>query len=321
MKSWIALALLAVSGFAQAQTTTQTRVLLDSDRGPILVDLDQTRAPITVANFLAYVDAGRYDNMILHRVVKDFVIQGGGYKEDSAPIAKYPDIASERNNGLFNTPGTLSMALSNNANGTPNTASADSEFFVNMGTNTILDPNFTVFGRVVYGMGTLNSINTITVRTNENHLPIRPPVVKRAVRVPAGTFPILELHSGGWFDPAKPGRGFSVEVAKSNDAAGTPLLVAYWYDYFEGKQIWMGGAAPFAWGASSVQVPLLIASGGQFGPGFDPTTVSYDRAWGTLTVKFTACDRATFDYTSAYGNGSFELRRLTLPNNARCDAN
>ena len=317
MKSWIALALIAVCGLAQAQT----RVLLDSDRGPILVELDPVKAPITVANFLAYVDAGRYDNLLLHRVVKDFVIQGGGYKEDSTPIAKFPDIASERGNGLFNTPGTLSMALSNNTDGTPNTTSADSEFFINMATNTNLDPNFTVFGRVVYGMGTLASINSITVRTLENHLPIRPPVIKRAVRVPNGTFPILDLHTGGWYDPAKPGRGFSVEVAKSNDAAGSPVLVAYWYDYFEGKQVWMGGAAPFQWGASSVEVPVLIAEGGQFGPNFDPTTVNLNPNWGTLTVSFTACDHASFSYTSEYGDGSFELSRLTLPNSARCDAN
>lgn len=316
MKSWIALALalLALPGLAQAQTQ---RVLLDTDRGPILVDLDTVRAPRTSANFLAYVDAGRYDDTILHRVVKDFIMQGGGYRENTNPIAKFPDIATERGNGLFNTPGTLSMALSNTPTGVPDTTSADSEFFINMGTNVSLDPDFTVFGKVTYGFATLASINSITVRIPENHLPLRPPVIKRAVRTDG--FPILDLHTGAWYDPAKPGRGFSVEVGSTE--AGSPQILVYWYDYLEGRQIWMGGVAPFQWGASSVTIPMLITQGGQFGPTFNPADVVTDTAWGQLTVRFTACDRATFDYTSNYGNGTVELRRLTLPTGARCTGN
>lgn len=319
MKPWIALALFAVAGLAHAQQ----RVLLDTDRGPILVELDQTRAPITSANFLAYVDADRYDNTLLYRVLKDFVVQGGGYKEDSTPVARFPNIASERTNGLLSTPGTISMALSLNTDGTYNHGSANIDFFFNMGTNTILDPDFTVFGRVVYGMGTLGRINPITVRTTENHLPIRPPVVKRAVRVAPEAFPILALHSGNWYHPDKPGRGFGIEVAKSGGNDNTPVLVAYWYDYNnEGQQIWIGGAAPFNWGDSSVTVPVLITEGGQFGPNFDPSTVTTDSDFGNLTVTFTACNRATFSYETALGNGNFEnLERLTLPVDASCDTN
>ncbi len=317
MKSWIALVLFAVAGLAQAQQ----RVLLDTDRGPILVELDAAKAPNTVANFLRYVDDKRYDNILLYRILKDFIIQGGGYKEDTSPVARFPNIASERNNGLLNTPGTIAMALANQANGQPDTGSANVDFFFNMNTNTVLDPNFTVFGKVVYGMGTLALINPITVNFNQNNQPIRPPLIKRTVRVAAGTFPILAQHAGGWYDPAKPGKGFSIEVANGSDAAGNPVLVAYWYDYFEGKQVWMGGAASFAWGASSVEVPLQITQGGVFGPTFDPATVTSNPNWGKLTVKFTACDRASFSYTSLYGNGSYELRRLTLPSGARCDAN
>ena len=87
------------------------------------------------------------------------------------------------------------------------------------------------------------------------------------------------------------------------------------------QQIWVGGAAPFQWGDSSVEVPLQITQGGQFGPDFDPAEVVSNDEWGTLTVSFTACDQATFDYTTELGDGSFDLRRLTLPVGARCDAN
>lgn len=320
MKSWLALLLFAAAGLAGAQQ----RVLLDTDRGPILVELDTTRAPNTSANFLRYVDADRYDNTLLYRVVKDFVIQGGGYREDSTPVERFPNIASERNNGLFNAPGTIAMALANHATGPsagqPDIGSANVDFFFNMGTNSVLDPNFTVFGKVVHGMGTLAAINPIVTRPNENNLPIRPPVIKRAVRVAAGSFPILDLHTGGWYDPAKPGKGFNVEVVQGG-GDNTPTLVVYWFDFQEGKQIWMGGATPFQWGAHEVTVPLLISQGGSFGPDFDPGAISTNRNWGELTLRFTGCDRGTFSYTSALGNGTFELRRLTLPIGARCPAN
>lgn len=317
MKSWIALALLACSALAHAQNP---RVLLDTDRGPLLAELDQQRAPITVANFLAYVDAKSYDNTLFHRIVKNFIVQGGGFKEDTLPITKRPNIASERNNGLLNTPGTLAMALSNGSNGQPNTASANSDFFINTGTNTQLDPNFTVFGRLVFGTKTLAAMNNTTLYGGSES-PVRVPLLKRAARVAPGAFPVLDLHTGGWYDPANSGRGFGVEVANAAGSETGPLLIVYWYDYFEGKQIWMNGVKSFAWGDSEVTVPMQITRGAQFGPAFRATDVVSDQAWGTLTVRFTACDRATFSYTSAYGSGTMNLQRLTLPSRDSCVGN
>lgn len=316
MKSWIALALLACSALAHAQNP---RVLLDTDRGPILLELDQARAPLTVANFLAYTDAGAYDSTLFHRIVRNFIVQGGGFTDTALPVTRLPTIASERNNGLLNTPGTVAMALGNNPNGTPNTASASSDFFFNTGTNTTLDPNFTVFGRVVFGTKTLEAMNSTTV-FGGSETPIRSPLLKRAVRV-SGTFPILDLHTGGWYDPANSGRGFSVEVANAAGAESGPLLVVYWYDYFDGKQIWMNGVKSFEYGASEVVVPMQITSGAQFGADFVSTDVVSDGTWGTLTVRFTACDRATFSYSSAYGNGTMDLQRLTLPARDSCAGN
>lgn len=317
MKSWIALALLACSALAHAQNQ---RVLLDTDRGPVLVELDQTRAPITSANFLAYVDAKTFDNTLVHRVVKNFIVQMGGYKEDTTPVVKRPNIASERTNGLLNTPGTLAMALTS-TNGQPNTASGNSEFFVNMAANTTLDGSYTVFGRVLFGMKTLTAINNTTVygANGVGDAPVRMPLLKRAVRTDG--FPILDLHTGGWYDPAKSGRGFGVEIANAAGSESGPLLVVYWYDYFEGKQIWMNGVKAFQWGDSQVTVPMQITSGAQFGGAFDPAAVVKDPAWGTVTVRFTACDRATFSYTSSYGSGTMDLQRLTLPSRDSCAGN
>lgn len=309
------LALLLSCGTLHAQNP---RVLLDTDRGPILLELDQQKAPITVANFLAYVDAKTYDNTLFHRVVKNFIVQGGGYKIDSTPVTRRPWIASERTNGLKNIPGTVAMALSNNADGTVNTASANSDFFFNTGTNTALDPNFTVFGRVVFGTANLEAMNSTTLYGG-SETPIRTPLLKRAVRVDG--FPILDLHTGGWYDATKPGRGFNFEIANVAGAETGPHLVAYWYDYSQGRQIWMNGIASFAWGASEVTVPLQITSGAQFGAAFNPADVVSDEAWGSATIRFTACDRATVTYTSSLGNGTMQLERLTLPTTSRCTGN
>jgi cyclophilin family peptidyl-prolyl cis-trans isomerase len=318
MKSWFAVALFALAATAHAQNP---RALLDTDRGPIVVELDQTRAPNTVANFFAYIDAKTYDNTLFHRVRKDFVVQGGGYKEDTSPVTRRPSIASERNNGLTNVPGTLAMALSNNANGTPNQASASSDFFFNTGTNTSLNADFTVFGRVIFGTATLAAMNSTTVLGGSEN-PVRMPLLKRAARVEAGAFPILDLHTGAWYDPAKSGRGFNIEISKTPSGTdATPLLVVYWYDYFEGKQIWMNGAVPFAWGASEVTLPMQITRGAQFGGAFNPADVVTDADWGQLTLRFTACDAATVSFTSDYGNGTATLARITQPVGSRCAGN
>jgi peptidyl-prolyl cis-trans isomerase A (cyclophilin A) len=310
----LAVALLALAPLAQAQNT---RVLLDTDRGPLLLELDVARAPITSANFLTYVDAGDYNATLLQRVVTNFVVQGGGFKENGAALTRRAAITSERNNGLRNVPGTISMALSGNP---PNVNSATSDFFFNTGTNTSLDGNFTVFGKLVFGTKTLNSINTTTLFANSEQ-PIRIPLIKRAVRVAAGEFPILPLHTGAWYDPANSGKGFFLEVAQTSGNEAGPTLLVSWYDFYQGKQIWLVGLANFAWGASSVEVPMQISEGGQFGSAFAASQVVSNPSWGRLTVRFTGCDAGSFSYTSAYGNGTIPVRSLTLPTNESCSGN
>ncbi|MGQ0801767.1 MAG: peptidylprolyl isomerase [Pseudomarimonas sp.] len=312
LRSLFFIALLVVGQLAAAQNT---RVLLDTDRGPLLLELDVARAPITSANFLRYVDDGAYNATLLARVVPNFVVQGGGVRENFTPITRRAPIASERNNGLLNTAGSIAMALSGG-----NVNSATSDFYINTVANTSLDGTFTVFGRLIFGSKTYAGINATPIHGG-TEIPIRPPLIKRASRVAPGEFPILPLHSGAWFDPNNSGKGFLIEVSQTAGAESGPIMVVSWYDYFEGKQIWLSGIAPFAHGASSVEVPLQITSGAQFGTAFQSSQVVSDNEWGRITLRFTGCDAGTFTYTSRYGNGSVAVRNLTLPTNESCTGN
>ncbi len=314
MRLWFAVVALAAAGKLAAQNP---RVLMDTDRGPILVELDQTRAPNTVNNFLSYVEDGTYNSTLLHRVVPNFVVQGGGFRENGAAIVRRAAIASERNNGLLNTPGTIAMALSGSP---PNVNSATTDFFINTGTNASLNPNFTVFGRMVFGTKTLADINALTI-IGGTEQPIRIPFVRRMARVAPGEFPILPLHTGAWFDPANSGKGFLLEVARVDGVEGNPQMLVAWYDFHEGRQIWMNGIASFPFGASSVEVPMQISTGGQFGAAFNPNQVTTNTGWGRITIRFTSCDAGTFTYTSSFGNGTVPVRSLTLPTNEACAAN
>lgn len=308
----LTLALASIAMTAHAQTA---RVLFDTDRGPMLLELDTARAPVTTQNFLRYVDDGAYNDSLFQRVARNFVVQGGGFKASGVPITRRPNIASERNNGLLNVPGSIAMALSGNP---ADTSTANSDFFFNTGTNTALDGTFTVFGRVVFGLKTLADMNN---NPASNEIPFRMPLLKRAVRVASGEFPILPLHGGAWFDAENPGKGFLIQIGQTAGSETGPIMVVSWYDYFEGRQIWLSGIAPFAWGASSVEVPLQITSGAEFGSAFEPGQVVTDAEWGRITLRFTGCDSGSFSYTSDYGDGTVAVRSLTLPSGSTCIGN
>ncbi|MBV8760512.1 MAG: peptidyl-prolyl cis-trans isomerase [Deltaproteobacteria bacterium] len=136
--------------------------------GTFTIQLDPARAPKSVANFLAYVDANHYDNTIFHRVIPTFMIQGGGYdqmyerKETRAPVQ------NEADNGLKNTRGTVAMART----GDPHSATA--QFFVNVVDNAFLDHKakdgagwgYAVFGRVIAGMDVVDKIKAVKTGAN-----------------------------------------------------------------------------------------------------------------------------------------------------------
>ncbi len=133
------------------------QVKLATTHGDIVIELDRRRAPITVNNFLRYVVDGVYEDTIFHRVIADFVAQGGGYKSDFSEIGTFDPIYNESGNGLDNEARTVAMARHDDPH------SADSQFFFNLGDNDSLNPSrknwgYAVFGTVVEGWEVVEAI-------------------------------------------------------------------------------------------------------------------------------------------------------------------
>jgi peptidyl-prolyl cis-trans isomerase A (cyclophilin A) len=137
-------------------------VVITTNKGTIEVELFPDKAPLSVKNFLDYVDAGHYNGTIFHRVIKDFMVQGGGFTPDGQQKPTKPPVKNEANNGLRNTRGTLAMAR------TAVVDSATSQFFINHADNAFLDfknetPQgfgYCVFGKVTGGMDVVDAIAT-----------------------------------------------------------------------------------------------------------------------------------------------------------------
>ncbi len=157
-------------------------VVFSTNYGDFTVELYPDKAPVTVENFLAYVDAGFYDGTIFHRVIPDFVIQGGGFTEDMQQKPTRPPIKNEADNGLKNERGTLSMARTSDIN------SATSQFFVNLKDNAFLDHGsrdfgYAVFGKVVEGMDVIDKIAKVPTGNRGMHQDVpREPVVVHSAR-------------------------------------------------------------------------------------------------------------------------------------------
>ncbi|MET1256561.1 peptidylprolyl isomerase [Aliikangiella maris] len=158
------------------------RVQLDTPAGKIIVELDRSRAPITVNNFLAYAADGTYDGTIFHRVVADFVVQGGGYDQLYNPKKQNKPIFNESGNGLKNKMYTVGMARESNPH------SATSQFYFNLSDNDNLDPGrdwgYTVFGIVVEGIEIIDMIGKAQTETNPQlgweNVPVKPILLKKA---------------------------------------------------------------------------------------------------------------------------------------------
>lgn len=169
------------------QAAEHPRVRLETDQGVITVELYPEKAPKSVANFLAYVDSGFYDKTIFHRVIRNFVIQGGGLDSSMREKPTRAPIANEAKNGLKNEAGTLAMARTNEPH------SASSQFFINLQSNTNLDyPSFdgwgyAVFGKVVEGQEIVQKIGRVptAVVSGQADVPKTPVLLKTARRIAA----------------------------------------------------------------------------------------------------------------------------------------
>ena len=160
------------------------KVRLKTDVGDIVIELDQQKAPITVENFLKYVNKKHYDGTVFHRVLPNFMIQGGGMTLANGQMIEKPTdrpIKNEGQNGLKNLRGTIAMAR------TPALDSATSQFFINVVDNPGLDypsnGGYAVFGKVVEGMDVVDRIKagqTVAGPTGEPSTPVNPVVIQSA---------------------------------------------------------------------------------------------------------------------------------------------
>jgi len=159
-------------------------VVFSTTQGDIKIEFFPEEAPITVENFLRYVDDGYFDGTIFHRVIPGFVIQGGGFTADMQQKQTHEPIRNEADNGVKNSRGTLSMAR------TQVRDSATSQFFINLADNAFLDHGerdfgYAVFGRVVEGMDVVDKIAALPTADSGMHqnVPLEPVVVTAAHRV------------------------------------------------------------------------------------------------------------------------------------------
>ena len=158
------------------------KVKLETSVGDIIIELNEEAAPVTVKNFLRYVEEGSYDRTIFHRVIPDFMIQGGGFTADMEQKSTHEPIVNEASNGLKNDRGTITMARTNNPN------SATAQFFINHKDNDFLNyagqsnPGYAVFGKVVEGMDVVDKITAVKTTQKGHHsdVPAEPVVIKSA---------------------------------------------------------------------------------------------------------------------------------------------
>ena len=167
------------------------QVKLETSAGEILIELDVEKAPLSAQNFIDYVKAGHYDNTVFHRVIRGFMIQGGGFEPGMKQKATQAPIQNEANNGLKNQKYTLAMARTN----APHSATA--QFFINTTDNGFLNftsesPNgwgYAVFGKVIKGMDVVDAISATPTGTGKLHgypapdVPTTPVVIKSATVV------------------------------------------------------------------------------------------------------------------------------------------
>jgi peptidyl-prolyl cis-trans isomerase A (cyclophilin A) len=181
-RQWALPALLLAAAIAPSQALAQ-RIKLDTSEGAIVLELEREKAPKTVDNFVQYVRAGHYDGTIFHRVIPNFMIQGGGMNAEMREKPTRAPIPLEARNGLVNARGTVAMARTADPN------SATAQFFINLVDNGFLDAanardgnGYAVFGRVVEGMEVVDRIRAAPTGTRGMHqnVPVTAVVIRKA---------------------------------------------------------------------------------------------------------------------------------------------
>jgi cyclophilin family peptidyl-prolyl cis-trans isomerase len=169
-----------------AAVVASPRVQVFTSMGNFTIELNAERAPLTVANFLAYVDQGHYTNTLIHRAVSNFVIQGGGFNTDYSSKPAPVKVPNESGNGLSNIRGTVGLAR------TLEPHAGNSQFYVNLNDNAALDPNqtrwgYAVFGRVTDGMDVVDRIGNVATGARgpiKEETPLKPVIILKIERLP-----------------------------------------------------------------------------------------------------------------------------------------
>lgn len=184
----VGLVLMNFGAAAQEKPKANPIVVMKTSSGDITVELYPDKAPVTVANFLSYVDEKFYEGLIFHRVMSNFMIQGGGFTKDMVRKESKAAIQNEADNGLSNLRGTIAMARTNDPH------SATSQFFINVKDNAALDFKnknssqgwgYCVFGKVIDGMDAVDQIRQVptTTKAGNENVPVNPIVIKKAYRL------------------------------------------------------------------------------------------------------------------------------------------
>ena len=183
----ILLSILAVTLMLSAPVLAADLVVIETNYGNMTVELNTEKAPISVANFLSYADTLHYNDTIFHRVIKDFMIQGGNFSTEMVPKKTGDKIKNEASNGLLNLRGTIAMARTGEVD------SATSQFFINLKDNGFLDQRdtttrgygYAVFGKVVKGMDVVDKIGSTPTHTYRrfSDVPVKPVLIRSVTRV------------------------------------------------------------------------------------------------------------------------------------------
>jgi len=183
MKHAISSVLIAATLLTCGASAWAQKVRLSTSQGDIVMELDAAKAPKTVENFVAYVKAGHYDSTVFHRVIPNFMIQGGGMDAALKEKPTRAPIPLESRNGLSNARGTIAMARTTDPN------SATAQFFINTKDNAFLDQTnsrdgngYAVFGKVIEGMDVVEKIRAVPTGSRGMHqdVPVEPVLIKKA---------------------------------------------------------------------------------------------------------------------------------------------
>lgn len=318
-------------------------VRMETVLGNIDIELRPDVAPVTVANFLKYVDDGDYNNSYFHRSVRNFIIQGGGFTYINGQSGAVPvdaPIVNESTTSLPNHRGTISMARTNDVN------SATSQWFFNTVNNPSLDGNgdgYAVFGSVRAGMDVIDAIAALpiirTFASPINEIPLinySSGSIQQSNLVLINRAYVLDetLHinpglNGSWFNAATSGQGFFFDYFTSIDKMfmgwftfdTVELNAGVTANLGDANQRWLTGLGNINHETNAISFDIVSTSGGLFD---NPQTVTNSDAGsvGTVTITFTDCANATVDYnlTSPAVSGSFPITRIVNDNVALCES-